>query len=105
MKRRILSQIATAVAIGISALWISGCATHVTVRTNPPDASVYARGSGRPAYRWEYRGTVKPNEPVTFDMYYSAMNVFVQWPDGQRSEIRHQDMHFKKDVQMEFTHP
>ena len=106
MKKTLLGNVAPILAAGFAVLLLSGCATNVTVRTVPPNGAVYARGSGRPAYRWAFRGVAKEDAPANFKMYYSAMDVFVQWPDGQRSEIRHQDMHFgKKEVQMEFVRP
>lgn len=105
MKQTLLRRFAPVAAAGFAAFLLAGCATNVTVRTVPPDGAVYAKGSGRPAYRWAFRGVAKDDAPANFKMYYSAMDVFVQWPDGQRSEIRHQDMHFKKQVQMEFTRP
>ena len=106
MSKRIFNGLSAILAAGFAAIWLSGCATQVTVRTNPPDGAVYARGSGRPAYRWEFKGTAKADKPANFGMYYSAMDLFVQWPDGQRSEIRHVDMHFnKREVQVEFTRP
>ncbi len=106
MRNHFLHGFASLLAASFAALCVTGCATNVIVRTNPPDGAVYARGSGRAAYRWAYRGTAKADQPAQFEMYYSAMDVFVQWPDGQRSEIRHEDMHFnKKEVQMEFTRP
>ena len=106
MKKQFLHGIPSILAAGFAMFWLSGCATNVTVRTNPPDGAVYARGSGRPAYRWEFKGISKADKPARFDMYYSAMDVFVQWPDGVRSEIRHQDMHFSsKPVLLDFTRP
>jgi hypothetical protein len=48
---------------------LAGCATPITVTSSPEGAAVYCRGSGRPSYRWKYRG----NAPVTFKVYYNAV--------------------------------
>ena len=84
--------------VGLAALLGAGCATHVTVTSDPPGAAVYARGKGRSIYRAEFKGTT----PVTFKMYYSAMQAQVRWPGAGRSEIRSQDLHFKRNVHMDF---
>jgi hypothetical protein len=83
------------------AVLLSGCATPVTVMSDPPGAAVYARGSGRAAYRWQYRGTA----PVTFPAYYNAVLAFVRWPDGTRSDIRRGDCLLVDSVEMRFQAP
>lgn len=80
-------------------LLASGCATPVTVRSNPPGASVYVRGSGRPAYRWTFKG----NSPATFTVPYNAIQVFVRWPDGSRSEIRRASALFEEQLTLDFN--
>ena len=83
-----------------AAVWMSGCATPVTVTSTPPGAAVYCRGSGRPAYRWKYRG----NTPVTYKVPYNAIQTFVQWPGtpAGRSEIRLDKVLFEKRVELHF---
>jgi hypothetical protein len=87
----------------LCALLLAGCATPVTVTSNPAGASVYCRGSGRPAYRWKYRG----NTPVTFKVPYNAIQTFVQWPDreGRRSEVRRSELLFEEAVKLHFERP
>ncbi len=80
-------------------LLTSGCATPVTVRSTPPGASVYMRGSGRPAYRWSAKG----NTPASFRVPYNAIQVFVRWPDGTRSEIRRASLLLEDQVTLDFS--
>lgn len=67
--------------VGLGALVVAftGCMTPVTVMTDPPGATVYSRGSGRPSYKWEYRGSTK-NGPVVFKVPYNAIKTRVCWP-------------------------
>lgn len=83
-----------------AALLFGGCATHVTVTSTPEGASVYCRGSGRSSYRWKYRG----NTPVTFPVYYNAIETFVQWPgqQGRRSDVRHDRILFEEETKLHF---
>jgi hypothetical protein len=78
-----------------------GCATRMTITSNPPGAVVYSRGSGRAAYRWELKGPA----PVSYKSWYSAEKSFVTWPDGTRSEVRRTPLQWKKQVEVEFIHP
>jgi hypothetical protein len=91
-----VSGIAALLVLGL----LAGCATPVTVTSTPPGASVYCRGSGRPAYRWKYRG----NTPVTFKVPYNAVQTFVQWPgpSATRSDIRHDKLLFRQDATLHF---
>ena len=84
-----------------AALLLAGCATPVTVTSTPPGAAVYSRGSGRPAFRWQYRGQT----PVTFKMRYNAIQTFVRWPgdEGGRSEVRRTPLLFEDDVKIHFN--
>lgn len=84
----------------LALLLAAGCATPVTVTSDPPGAAVYCRGSGRPAYRWRYRGET----PVTFDVSYNAIETFVKWPDPrpERSAVRRDQLLFKEGVQVHF---
>ncbi|MDD5708080.1 MAG: hypothetical protein PHR35_19350 [Kiritimatiellae bacterium] len=84
----------------LAVLLLAGCATPITVTSNPPGAAVYCRGSGRPAYRWSYRG----NTPVTFKVPYNAVQTFVQWPapEGGRSEIRRDSLIFEDAAKLHF---
>jgi hypothetical protein len=74
----------------------AGCATQVTVNSNPPGADIYARGSGRPAYRWEYRGKA----PAEFKSYYSAVKTVAKWPDGKQSEVIRAKTGWTKSVEL-----
>lgn len=87
----------------LSLVLLAGCATPVTVTSNPAGASVYCRGSGRPAYRWKYRGST----PVTFKVPYNAIQTFVQWPAPQsgRSEVRRSELLFEETVRLHFERP
>ncbi|NLF86278.1 MAG: hypothetical protein GX571_09260 [Lentisphaerae bacterium] len=79
---------------------LAGCATPVTVTSSPAGAAVYCRGSGRPAYRWKFRG----NTPVTFKVPYNAIQTFVQWPGapGHRSEVRQDKLLFEDAATLHF---
>ncbi len=81
-------------------LLLAGCATPVTVTSTPSGAAVYCRGSGRPAYRWKYRG----NTPLTFKVPYNKIHTFVQWPDDSatRSAIRTDKLLFEEQVELHF---
>lgn len=72
-KTALLAALAAAAAL-------SGCMTPVTVTTDPPGATVYCRGAGRPAYRWKYRGSTKGGDPVIFKVPYNAIRTMVVWP-------------------------
>jgi hypothetical protein len=80
---------------------LAGCATPVTVTSSPEGAAVYCRGSGRPAYRWKFRG----NTPVTFKVPYNAIQTFVQWPgaSGRRSEVRQDKLLFEDEAKLHFV--
>ena len=82
---------------------LAGCATPVTVTSVPAGAAVYCRGSGRPAYRWKFRG----NTPVTFRVPYNAIQTFVQWPgaSGRRSEVRQDSLLFEDEARLHFVQP
>lgn len=67
------------VGLGALVAAFTGCMTPVTVITDPPGATVYSRGSGRPSYQWEYRGSTK-NGPVVFKVPYNAIKTRVCWP-------------------------
>ncbi len=88
--------------IGLAILALgSGCATQVTINSNPPGAMVYARGSGRAAYRWEMKGAA----PVTYKSWYSVEKSFVTWPDGTRSDVVRTPFGWNKAVTVDFAHP
>ena len=90
-----------AIAACLAAILLTGCATPITVTSNPPGASVYSKGSGRPAYRWRFQGKT----PVTFKMRYNAINTFVQWPtpDNTRSKVRRDSLLLKDDLLLHFV--
>lgn len=103
MKKRILFSAALAALFALS-----GCMTPVTVTTDPPGATVYCRGSGRPSYRWKYRGATKDGQPVIFKVPYNAINTMVVWPasDGRpamQSEAVHTSLLFKEDPVLHFV--
>ena len=81
MKKNIPFLAAAAAAIIV----LSGYMTPVTVTTDPPGATVYSRGAGRSAYRWQYRGSTKDGDPVIFKVPYNAIKTMVVWPasDGK----------------------
>lgn len=103
MKKRTLFPAAFAALLALS-----GCMTPVTVTTDPPGATVYCRGAGRPSYRWKYRGSTKDGQPVIFKVPYNAINTMVVWPasDGRpavQSETRHTSLFFTEDPVLHFT--
>lgn len=57
----------------------SGCMTPVTVQTDPPGATVYCRGWGRPAYKWKVRGRTEKDKPVTFRVPYNTIHTIAVW--------------------------
>lgn len=87
-------------AVLLAMLFASGCATPITVTSSPEGAAVYCRGTGRPAYRWKFRG----NTPVTFKVPYNAIQTFVQWPgvEGQKSEVRYDNILFNEAAKYHF---
>lgn len=93
------TRLAILLALPLLALLLAGCATSVTVTSTPANAAVYLRGSGRPAYRWAYRG----NTPVTVKVPYSAVDAFVRWPDGSRSEVVHRGLRSGPTAQVHFA--
>ncbi len=103
MKKNIASLSLAAVL----AFVFSGCMTPVTVTTDPPGATVYCRGSGRPAYKWQYRGTTAGGQPVVFKVPYNAIKTRVVWPaaDGkpsQQSDVVYTKILFKEDPVIHF---
>ena len=104
MKRTALS-ISALLAV---ALVFSGCMTPVTVTTDPPGATVYCRGAGRPTYRYHYKGSTKDGQPVTFRVPYNAIKTRVVWPaaDGKpsaQSEEVYTKLLFKEDPVLHFV--
>jgi hypothetical protein len=82
--------------------------TPVTVVTDPPGATVYCRGSGRPAYKWKPRGMTQEGKPVVFRVPYNAIQTLVIWPaeNGKpavRSEVVKSDLFFTEDPVLKFT--
>ncbi len=65
-------------AIAAIALF-SGCMTPVTVQTDPPGATVYCRGWGRPSYKWKVRGRTEKDKPVTFRVPYNTIHTIAIW--------------------------
>lgn len=92
--------------LGVLVLAFTGCMTPVTVITDPPGATVYSRGSGRPTYKWEYRGSTKDG-PLVFKVPYNAIKTRVCWPaqDGKpavQSEEVYTKILFKEDPVIKF---
>lgn len=85
-----------------------GCMTQVTVTTDPPGATVYCRGAGRPAYRYKYRGSTKDGNPVIFKVPYNAIKTMVVWPasDGRpatQSEEAYTKLFLKDEPVLHFV--
>lgn len=76
---------------------LTGCSHLVTVQTDPPGAKVRCRGYGRPAYKWDWKGTTTAKEPVTFKVPYSTINTYAVWPDGVASEIVETQLIFSEE--------
>jgi hypothetical protein len=66
--------------LAVLSLAFAGCMTPVTVMTEPAGATVYCRGSGRPSYRWEYKGSTAGDQPVMFRVPYNAIKTYAVWP-------------------------
>ncbi len=64
---------------------LCGCMTPITVHTDPPGATVYCRGWGRPSYKWKVRGMTAADAPVTFRVPYNTIHTVAVWPgkDGK----------------------
>ncbi len=62
-----------------------GCMTPVSVQTDPPGATIYCRGWGRPSYKWKPRGMTAAGKPVTFRVPYNTIHTVAVWPasDGK----------------------
>ena len=82
-------------------LGLSGCATYVTVSAEPDGALIYARGSGRPSYNWQFRGPA----PVTFKSYYNAVQTFARWPDETVSLPKRTSLVLKSNVHVHHERP
>lgn len=74
----------------------SGCMTSVTVVTDPPGATVYCRGAGRNAYRWQYRGATTDGQPVVFKVPYNAIQTQVIWPSEKGQPATRSDIAYTK---------
>ena len=89
--------------LALAALAIfSGCMTPITVQTDPPGATVYCRGWGRPSYKWKLRGIAEKDKPVTFRVPYNTIHTVAVWPaaDGKpavRSEEVETKLLFRED--------
>lgn len=97
---RTTQLISSVLLAALTGMLLAGCATPVTVTSTPEGAAVYCRGSGRPAYRWKFRG----NTPVTFKVPYNSIQTFVQWPGatGRRSAVRHDHLLFEDAIKLHF---
>ncbi len=95
------------VAVAAIALF-SGCMTPITVQTDPPGATVYCRGWGRPAYKWKLRGRTEKDKPVTFRVPYNTIHTIAVWEgsDGKprtRSEEVETKLLFREDADITLT--
>ena len=96
-----LSTLPILVAVAAIALF-SGCMTPVTVQTDPPGATVYCRGWGRPSYKWKVRGKTEKDKPVTFRVPYNTIHTVAVWPGAEgkptvRSEEVETKLLFRED--------
>ncbi len=95
------------VAVAAIAIF-SGCMTPVTVQTDPPGATVYCRGWGRPSYKWKIRGRTEKDKPVTFRVPYNTIHTIAVWEgnDGNarnRSEEVETRLLFREDPVITLT--
>lgn len=86
-----IGRLAVALVIILAA---AGCATHVTVSAEPEGAEIFARGSGRPSYSWRRYGPA----PVTFKVYYNAIQTAARWPDETVSGPKRTSVVFQSNV-------
>ena len=96
------SPFSTLLLAVVAAVLFSGCMTPVTVQTDPPGATVYCRGWGRPSYKWKPRGMTAADKPVTFRVPYNTIHTVAIWPgaDGKpakRSEEVATRLLFRED--------
>ena len=95
------------VAVAAIALF-SGCMTPITVQTDPPGATVYCRGWGRPSYKWKVRGRTEKDKPVTFRVPYNTIHTVAIWPGAEgkpavRSEEVETKLLFREDPVINLT--
>ena len=64
---------------GAALLLFAGCMTPITVQTDPPGATVYCRGWGRPSYKWKLRGRTEADKPVVFRVPYNTIHTIAVW--------------------------
>ncbi len=103
-KQQLFSFLLAITAIAI----FSGCMTPVTVQTDPPGATVYCRGWGRPSYKWKLRGRTEKDKPVTFRVPYNTIHTLAIWEgkDGTqriRSEEVETKLLFREDPVITLT--
>ncbi len=97
------------ILIALAALAVfSGCMTPVTVKTDPPGATVYCRGWGRTSYKWKIRGRTEKDKPVTFRVPYNTIHTFAVWEGGDgkprtRSEEVETRLLFQEDPVITLT--
>lgn len=73
-----------AVALAAASIFLSGCATHVKVRSEPEGAMIRYRGEGRASFRWK---TAPSTAPVDLSLRYGRMSAYAIWPDGTVSDV------------------
>ena len=91
-----------------AALLLAGCMTPITVQTDPPGATVYCRGWGRPAYKWKLRGRTEAGKPVVFRVPYNTIHTVAVWEaaDGKpakRSDEVETKLLFREDPVITLT--
>ena len=89
-------------------LLLAGCMTPITVQTDPPGATVYCRGWGRPAYKWKPRGRTEAGRPVVFRVPYNTIHTVAVWEaeDGKpakRSDEVETKLLFREDPVITLT--
>ncbi len=91
-----------------AAFVLCGCMTPITVQTDPPGATVYCRGWGRPSYKWKVRGMTAADKPVNFRVAYNTIHLLAIWPgkDGKpafRSDEVEAKLLFREDPVITLT--
>ena len=101
-------RLATLFPICALALLLAGCMTPITVQTDPPGATVYCRGWGRPAYKWKPYGRTEADKPVVFRVPYNTIHTIAVWQDAngkpvKRSEEVETKLLFREDPVITLT--
>ncbi len=76
---------------GAALLLFAGCMTPITVQTDPPGATVYCRGWGRPSYKWKLRGRTEADKPVVFRVPYNTIHTIAVWETADGKPAKRSD--------------